>query len=735
MKNLYYLLCLLFLLPALPSLASIDDVSFNATMNISLGEDGLAAVEAADFSIDTPSCPDGTPFSFRFINTDQGDTNIYTFNCDQVGSNDLFIEVSDCCGNSKIVEVIANVQDNLNTCDCSVGCCFPQIQSVDGLAVALAFGASVTIPAFTFDIGSVNPCNADPLTFSFSPDPLDQFRTFTCDNIGFNPVTLFAHDGQGNTNMVTAFVLVNDPLQLCPGMTGPCVPVPVARIGEIVTLSEGGIPAIVRPTDFNLGCYLDACSGGTELTYSFSSDPDDQERTFDCEDIGTNTLELWITDDLGNQSSINVIVLVQDNNPTGLGCDGGPTIQNDNVCDAIDITGQIDCVSNTYANIGASSEPNEIFPTGSDCSSQSTWCGGDSTEVSVWFMITAPPSGNLSISTTGFDTQLALWQATDCSQLTNGEALLIAANDDNPGDDTFGSSLDNITCLIPGQTYYLQVDGYAGSAGFFSLSVADLGVDCEGLSGGEEVACESLDMLADSSGGFGEWIHLYAANGAVLASINDQGQELGLFDLDVQLHTGPIRTDSEGNLYHNQNWSITSVHQPDTPVRLRLYTSLDELGLLQQASSTIESPEDLWLTRVPEGTCGDFSGLGVPPQQPLSFWESAPGTLALEFEVDGFSTFYLHGPGGLFSSQEDLVPSPHLTLYPNPASEQLQISWSQPASQLRIMDLQGRTVFIHSLDPGQRTHSISIEQLVPGMYLLEWTGTQGQRQLLKWVKE
>jgi hypothetical protein len=161
---------------------------------------------------------------------------------------------------------------------------------------------------------------------------------------------------------------------------------------------------------------------------------------------------------------------------------------------------------------------------------------------------------------------------------------------------------------------------------------------------------------------------------------------------------------------------------------------MDEFTLLQQASSEINAPSDLRLTRVPEGECGDFVGGGLPALSPISFWESSPTTLVLEFEIDGFSSFYLHGPSGLSTNTQTLIRNDFL-LYPNPATTELQISWSSPARQIRVLDVRGCTHFSQSIHSQQRSLTIPVEHLASGMYLLEWTDAQGRREVQKWVKD
>lgn len=55
-------------------------------------------------------------------------------------------------------------------------------------------------------------------------------------------------------------------------------------------------------------------SCGYELTFSFSSDPNDQTRLFDCDSLGQRIVEIWVTDEVGNQDLCITYVIIQDNN-------------------------------------------------------------------------------------------------------------------------------------------------------------------------------------------------------------------------------------------------------------------------------------------------------------------------------------------------------------------------------------------------------------------------------------
>jgi hypothetical protein len=136
------------------------------------------------------------------------------------------------------------------------------------------------------------------------------------------------------------------------------------------------------------------------------------------------------------------------------------TVDGDNVCDAIPLAVGL---NGPYTNQGATIETGEAQAPNTACNSQSAWCTGASGLINntVWFTLVAPPSGIVSIEldpTNLWDSQIALWSASSCSDLTSGLGTLIAANDDIAGS-PFNSKIVS-ACVTPGQTYYVQVDGY-----------------------------------------------------------------------------------------------------------------------------------------------------------------------------------------------------------------------------------------------------------------------------------
>ncbi|MBK8484519.1 MAG: hypothetical protein IPL31_09310 [Saprospiraceae bacterium] len=106
-------------------------------------------------------------------------------------------------------------------------------------------------------------------------------------------------------------------------------PTPYCLTGVIVTLmpvdqNQDGVPeegmVQIWASDLDKGSWH-KCPN-QKLTFSFSKDVLDKSKTFVCKDIGTNEVEIWVTDSLGNQEVCKTIVEVQNNNPAIPNCDG-----------------------------------------------------------------------------------------------------------------------------------------------------------------------------------------------------------------------------------------------------------------------------------------------------------------------------------------------------------------------------------------------------------------------------
>lgn len=137
----------------------------------------------------------------------------------------------------------------------------------------------------------------DYLTYSVFGD----FSSFVTPNVdpGTYHATIRVDDGCNNKTDCEVWITVVDGKK----------PTPYCEDGVVVELMQTGMIE-VWASDFDLGSF-DNCPG--DLTFSFSSNVNDQARTFDCDNVGQNSVEMWVTDAAGNQDFCVVQLVIQDN--------------------------------------------------------------------------------------------------------------------------------------------------------------------------------------------------------------------------------------------------------------------------------------------------------------------------------------------------------------------------------------------------------------------------------------
>lgn len=135
---------------------------------------------------------------------------------------------------------------------------------------------------------------------------------------------------------------------------------------------------------------------------------------------------------------------------------------NDDVCNAIMLLEQ---QNGPFSNENASVEENEPMPEKVDCEEPLSWCDEGGLQNSVWFKFEAPQTGNAHIDSYGFDNQLAVYDAETCEDILDDNYILIAANDDYyPESKQYAAAIERLEGLVPGKTYWVQMDGSAGGA-------------------------------------------------------------------------------------------------------------------------------------------------------------------------------------------------------------------------------------------------------------------------------
>ncbi|MEZ4960141.1 MAG: HYR domain-containing protein [Saprospiraceae bacterium] len=129
--------------------------------------------------------------------------------------------------------------------------------------------------------------------------------------IGTHRISYSAFDGCGNVGFCNFLFTIED----CKNPTVIC------ETGVIATIMQTGmVPVSVLALED--GFSSDNCSDYDDLQFSFSPFVNDTVRIFTCADLGANLVQVWATDEAGNQDYCETQIIIQDN----MGACGGPII-------------------------------------------------------------------------------------------------------------------------------------------------------------------------------------------------------------------------------------------------------------------------------------------------------------------------------------------------------------------------------------------------------------------------
>ncbi|MCF8335010.1 MAG: T9SS type A sorting domain-containing protein [Bacteroidales bacterium] len=210
--------------------------------------------------------------------------------------------------------------------------------------------------------------------------------------------------------------------------------------------------------------------------------------------VSTSGSTAWVTYDGDTEDTLKFTVTgssgqCSDSDSILVAFSLGP--ENDDVCDAIEISPGM---NGTFTNKHATVQPNEPMPdtSGSNsCTEPMKWCNEGGLHNTAWFKFNMPSdTGTVSFITSDMDTQIALYEpASECSDMLSGNFTMLAANDDYFGEENdYAAAIMDLENLNEGRTYWLQVDGSAGGVeGEFTIEIkgSAVGVDAPASDNGE----------------------------------------------------------------------------------------------------------------------------------------------------------------------------------------------------------------------------------------------------------
>ena len=196
-----------------------------------------------------------------------------SFNCTNIGDNTVVLTVTDNNGKTQTCNATVKVEDKLAP---NVIC--------KNITVQLDATGNAVVAASDIDNGSTDNCGIASMSVSQTD--------FTCADAGTNNVTLTVTDVNGNSSNCTATVTIEDTVD------------PVARCKDYTVQLDASGNAAITTADIDNGS-SDNC-GVPVLTLDIT--------TFDCTDLGANTVTLTATDGAGNTHSCTATVTVADDN-------------------------------------------------------------------------------------------------------------------------------------------------------------------------------------------------------------------------------------------------------------------------------------------------------------------------------------------------------------------------------------------------------------------------------------
>ncbi|WP_422355942.1 collagen-binding domain-containing protein [Roseivirga pacifica] len=192
------------------------------------------------------------------------------FGCAELGENTVTITVTDAAGNTAIATSTVTIEDKT-----------APVVTVQNVSLNLDASGNATLEVSDVETSSNDNCGIASKVLSQT--------AFDCDDLGTNTVSLTATDASGNEVIEEFTVTVVD--NIAPNVVAQDVTVYLNSNGE----------ALISVQDVNNGS-TDNCSLTLELN----------KTSFDCSDLGTNTVLLTGTDASGNSATASAVVTVVD---------------------------------------------------------------------------------------------------------------------------------------------------------------------------------------------------------------------------------------------------------------------------------------------------------------------------------------------------------------------------------------------------------------------------------------
>lgn len=271
----------------------------HSVLNVNLGYNKSVEINAADFDIGSYSnCEEG-PLQFSF-SYNPGDKTLI-LDCDDRGSKEQLLVVTDAHGNQNGAMVLINTQDSYNDCEnTNAPTCSP-VSTMNFVNAVLSPNNSIVIPVNALVSKNLKKCNPSADSdYSAASGVQSDFLYFNCDLIGSNFIQIFETNGneENRTDMIVNIQEDND----------NCSNPPVTNDCELASIVKGAVTAgldvfgqvEIAADMFNAASYLyeNNASGCTDYgapQFSFSPDVNDTHKIFNCNDLEKTSIRIYIT--------------------------------------------------------------------------------------------------------------------------------------------------------------------------------------------------------------------------------------------------------------------------------------------------------------------------------------------------------------------------------------------------------------------------------------------------------
>jgi len=194
--------------------------------------------------------------------------------------------------------------------DCAFDSIPPSIKVKPEITIGNRNSVRITINAEIFDDRSFDNCSdTEHLRFSFSSNPFDIQRVFNRVNREGQELEIWVTDEMGNQSSQTVLIKQN-----YNGCEEDDLPPTVYLPKYIYVGATGANSEVIFISSFELGAYswFDNCTEKKDIIVSFSPDSVEIKTTVPSGNYQETPVELWFTDQAGNQTFATATVIVQE---------------------------------------------------------------------------------------------------------------------------------------------------------------------------------------------------------------------------------------------------------------------------------------------------------------------------------------------------------------------------------------------------------------------------------------